>query len=93
MFAQMHHSSMRHVGPSRVELGTRTIFNLLGPLSNPAGVKKQLLGVFAHKWVVPLAVRRWPMASKSSTSSRPSRSRGRMNETGCSSSSRATALT
>jgi len=55
MFAQMHHSSMRHVGPSRVELGTRTIFNLLGPLSNPAGVKKQLLGVFAHKWVVPLA--------------------------------------
>lgn len=55
MFAQMHHNSMRHVGPSRVELGTRTIFNLLGPLSNPAGVKKQLLGVFAEKWVVPLA--------------------------------------
>lgn len=55
MFAQMHHNSMRHVGPSRVELGTRTIFNLLGPLSNPAGVKKQLLGVFAQKWVVPLA--------------------------------------
>jgi anthranilate phosphoribosyltransferase len=55
MFAQRHHSSMRHVNPSRVELGTRTIFNLLGPLSNPAGVKKQLLGVFAPHWLVPLA--------------------------------------
>ncbi|MGG6897088.1 MULTISPECIES: anthranilate phosphoribosyltransferase [Rhizobium] len=55
MFAQLHHSSMRHVGPSRVELGTRTIFNLLGPLSNPAGVRRQLLGVFAPQWVVPLA--------------------------------------
>jgi len=55
MFAQQHHSAMRHVGPTRVELGTRTIFNLLGPLSNPAGVKRQLLGVFAPQWVVPLA--------------------------------------
>jgi anthranilate phosphoribosyltransferase len=55
MFAQLHHSSMRHVGPSRVELGTRTIFNLLGPLSNPAGARRQLLGVFASQWVVPLA--------------------------------------
>lgn len=55
MFAQLHHSAMRHVGPSRVELGTRTIFNLLGPLSNPAGVGRQLLGVFAPQWVVPLA--------------------------------------
>jgi anthranilate phosphoribosyltransferase len=55
MFAQMHHSAMRHVGPSRVELGTRTIFNLLGPLSNPAGARRQLLGVFAPQWVVPLA--------------------------------------
>ena len=55
MFAQRHHSSMRHVNPSRVELGTRTIFNLLGPLSNPAGAKKQLLGVFSPHWLVPLA--------------------------------------
>jgi len=55
MFAQQHHSAMRHVGPTRVELGTRTIFNLLGPLSNPAGVKRQLVGVYAPQWVQPLA--------------------------------------
>ncbi len=46
---------MKHVGPSRVELGTRTIFNLLGPLSNPAGVKRQVTGVFSKAWVEPLA--------------------------------------
>ncbi|GAK71008.1 anthranilate phosphoribosyltransferase [Agrobacterium rubi TR3 = NBRC 13261] len=55
MFAQLHHSAMRHVGPTRVELGTRTVFNLLGPLSNPAGATKQLLGVFSPHWLVPLA--------------------------------------
>jgi anthranilate phosphoribosyltransferase len=55
LMAPRHHSAMRHVGPTRVELGTRTIFNLLGPLSNPARVKRQLLGVFAEDWVEPLA--------------------------------------
>lgn len=55
LMAPRHHGAMRHVGPTRVELGTRTIFNLLGPLSNPAGAKRQLMGVFAEKWVEPLA--------------------------------------
>lgn len=55
LFAQNHHSAMRHVGPARRELGKRTIFNLLGPLSNPAGVKRQLVGVFAADFVTPMA--------------------------------------
>src|SRR4051794_25849708 len=54
MFAQSHHASMRHVAPVRVELGTRTLFNLLGPLSNPAGVSRQLLGVPSPAWLEPL---------------------------------------
>ncbi len=55
LLAPRHHGAMRHVAGTRVELGTRTIFNLLGPLSNPAGAKRQLLGVFAEQWVEPLA--------------------------------------
>jgi anthranilate phosphoribosyltransferase len=55
MFAPAHHPAMKNVGPTRVELGTRTIFNLLGPLSNPAGVKRQMIGTFSKHWVEPMA--------------------------------------
>jgi anthranilate phosphoribosyltransferase len=55
MMAPRHHSATRHVAGARVELGTRTIFNILGPLSNPAGVRRLLVGVFARKWIEPMA--------------------------------------
>jgi anthranilate phosphoribosyltransferase len=55
LMAPRHHGAMRHVAPTRVELGTRTIFNLLGPLSNPAGAKRQLIGVFDAMWARPMA--------------------------------------
>ncbi len=55
MMAPMHHPSRRHVMPTRSELGTRTVFNLLGPLTNPAGVKRQLTGAFARAWIRPMA--------------------------------------
>ena len=54
MFAPAHHPAMKNVGPTRVELGTRTIFNLLGPLSNPASVKRQMIGTFSKHWVEPM---------------------------------------
>jgi len=55
MMAPMHHPAMAHVGPVRTELGTRTIFNILGPLTNPAGVKRQLTGVFTRDLIRPMA--------------------------------------
>lgn len=55
MMAPMHHPAMKHVGPARVELGTRTIFNVLGPLTNPAGVKRQLTGAFSRSLIRPMA--------------------------------------
>lgn len=55
MMAPMHHPAMAHVGPVRAELGTRTIFNILGPLTNPAGVRRQLTGAFSRELIRPMA--------------------------------------
>jgi anthranilate phosphoribosyltransferase len=55
MMATMHHPAMRHVGAPRAELGTRTVFNLLGPLTNPASVRRQLTGAFSADWIRPMA--------------------------------------
>lgn len=55
MMAPRHHSAMKYVGPARVEMGVRTIFNLLGPLANPAKTKRQIIGVFDRQWVKPIA--------------------------------------
>lgn len=55
MFAPLHHSAMKHAIGQRREMGVRTIFNLLGPMTNPAGVKRQLLGVYGKEWVRPIA--------------------------------------
>ena len=55
MFAQTHHPAMKFAGPVRRELGVRTLFNLIGPLTNPAGAKRQIIGVFAPEWQKPIA--------------------------------------
>ena len=55
LFAMKHHGAMRHAAPVRRELGMRTIFNLLGPLTNPVGTRRQVLGVFSSEWLEPLA--------------------------------------
>jgi anthranilate phosphoribosyltransferase len=55
MFAPMHHSAMKHAIGARKELGVRTVFNVLGPLTNPAGAKRQVMGVFSHDWLETLA--------------------------------------
>jgi anthranilate phosphoribosyltransferase len=65
MFAPAHHSAMKHVVPIRRELGVRTIFNLLGPLTNPAGAQRQVMGVFAQAWLEPIAQVLKSLGSKS----------------------------
>lgn len=55
MFAQMHHSSMKYAAPVRKELGIRTVFNILGPLTNPAGATMQLMGVYSQDLIEPMA--------------------------------------
>ena len=55
MFAPAHHPALKHVGPSRVEMGTRTMFNLLGPQANPAGARRYMMGVYSKQWVEPVA--------------------------------------
>ncbi|MEX2366127.1 MAG: anthranilate phosphoribosyltransferase [Pseudohongiellaceae bacterium] len=55
MLAPRHHQSFKYVGPVRAEMGIRTVFNILGPLCNPAGVKRYLIGVYARQWVRPMA--------------------------------------
>jgi anthranilate phosphoribosyltransferase len=55
LFAQNHHTAMRHAAAARAEMGFRTLFNLVGPASNPAGVRRQLVGVFAPQWLAPMA--------------------------------------
>ena len=55
LLAPRHHAALRHAGGARVELGTRTIFNLLGPLANPARVTRQLTGAFSREWLRPMA--------------------------------------
>jgi len=55
LLATRHHAAMKYVMPARVEMGVRTIFNLLGPLSNPSGVKRQLTGAYSRQWIAPMA--------------------------------------